>query len=761
MKTMDSLLLIFILACSSALLWLELPLLPLLLPFVVLVFYFGCKLKSNHLYKVTSALTGIAWMASVGYWDTYWQPSPQYYQQTVMVSGEVKTLLHGESGVRFNLAADRVAEESFHLSPVLIRLSWFKPDWKLEQGQRVTLQVKLKQPRGLANEFGFNYQQWLFAHQIKATGYVKSSVINVLKSTDKTQRQKLLDKIQTYQLKNEAWILALAIGYRGVLKPSDWELLQNTGTAHLIAISGLHIGMIAAATYFLVSLMIVLPVALFQKHNSFNVHYIALGMAVLSSLGYAWIAGFSLPTLRAFAMLALLWGLSILKWHWSFKRVFLVSMTMMILLFPLSLFSISFWFSFAAVAFIGLVFWRWPVNRTEYSLKNNLKVAIRIQLGLSLLMLPIVASQMGIMSLSAPVVNLVAVPVMSFLLLPLTLIATSLAAMGIDVSRVAFKWLDGIFDWFLLMLETANEVPISAIHIPGLSLWAWFGVFGIFVFWLLPRLPFNKTFLCVLCIPWFSELLAKPLGWQVDILDVGQGLSVLVSQERQVVLYDTGPAFPSGFNMGDAVIVPLLKGRGNNRIDKVIISHSDLDHRGGYPYLLKRIPVLETLSEESGCFAGKHWTTGILTWHVLWPLPEEAHQFSDNDSSCVVKVSDGKHSLLMTGDIETLAERQILNYYREDLSILQADVLVAPHHGSKTSSSEAFIEAVSPEVVVFSQGFNNRWGLPHDEVVRRYQAFGSRMLRTSDSGQISISFEPKMKIREYRKDIYPYWYANK
>jgi competence protein ComEC len=246
-------------------------------------------------------------------------------------------------------------------------------------------------------------------------------------------------------------------------------------------------------------------------------------------------------------------------------------------------------------------------------------------------------------------------------------------------------------------------------------------------------------------------------GWQVDVLDVGQGLSVLVSHDGSHILYDTGPSFPSGFNTADAAIIPLLKSRGIETIDLLIISHNDNDHAGGQSILLSAMNVKEVISSEDSCFNGWNRQFGELRFEALWP--EAPMSADENESSCVVKVSDSHHSLLLTGDIDKRVERKLIKLRGDKL---RSELIVVPHHGSNSSSSVAFIRQVSPRYAVFSQGFLNRWRFPRPEVVDRYANERVSMFSTSDAGQISFSFKStQTNISLFREDKYPYWYANR
>jgi competence protein ComEC len=239
-------------------------------------------------------------------------------------------------------------------------------------------------------------------------------------------------------------------------------------------------------------------------------------------------------------------------------------------------------------------------------------------------------------------------------------------------------------------------------------------------------------------------------------LDVGQGLSVLITREQHAILYDTGPSFPSGFNTAEAVILPLLQSRGINSLDLLIISHKDNDHAGGVNMLKSAIDIKQMISSEDYCFSGWQRKWLGLNMEALWPMT--AMSADENEASCVIKISDDEHSVLLTGDIGKQQERKLVTRYNEQL---HAKVLIAPHHGSNSSSSAIFINKVSPTYVVFSQGFLNRWSFPRKEVIQRYQDQQVSMLSTSKNGQITFIFKPSnIEVKRFRQDTYPYWYAN-
>jgi competence protein ComEC len=269
-----------------------------------------------------------------------------------------------------------------------------------------------------------------------------------------------------------------------------------------------------------------------------------------------------------------------------------------------------------------------------------------------------------------------------------------------------------------------------------------------------------KKYLCLLLLPLVSYLLTQRTNtWQIDILDVGQGVAAFISKNNSVIIYDVGASYPSGFNMANSVLLPILQARGFSTVDFVFISHADNDHAGSLPQLLKGIQVTEVLTNQDKCKQHFDISWQGLRIETLWP--DDSIKYNDNNGSCVIKISDQHHSILLPGDIDKSIERLLSDRYQRGLA---SDILLAPHHGSNTSSSSEFIQTVNAEYVVFSQGFMNRWRFPRQEVVDRYQTYNPVMFSTSSSGQVSFQIEynssAPITVKTFRQDIYPYWYAN-
>lgn len=710
-------------------------------------------------------LLGIVWMASVGHWQYSLQLSSEQTNQPVQIIGKVSSLVITEENIRFNINVTRIDDQHLFYAKTF-RLSWRDPAWQVQQGQQVKLLVKVKPPHGLANEAGFNYQQWLFSEGIVATGYVKAHVDNQLLHDVKTIRQVLLNRMLAFDLPHSSWLAALTFGYRGLLQPDDWQLVQKTGIAHLIAISGLHLALVASLSYVLIAWVGGGLVSRFYSLHHINLHNLAMLLTLFTTFAYSALAGFGLPTLRAWLMLCLFSVLFLRNKHLGAKSLILLGLSSFILLFPLSIFGLSFWLSFSAVIIICFVFWRWPVKKGGFSLNGILSGMVKVQLCLTALMLPLVAWQFSYISTVSPLVNLIAVPVVTMVLVPLCLLAVICLTVKPGWAFELFSWADLIVSYGLKFLNFALKLDGAYFNLPAFPAAVWFFVFlSVFCF-CLPSFWLNRKYLCLLLLPLGSYLFTQRTNvWQVDILDVGQGVAVLISKNNRVIIYDVGASYPSGFNMAGSVLLPILQARGLSIVDLVFISHGDNDHAGSLPQLLEGIEVSKVLTNQDSCQQGLDMNWQGLRVKAIWP--DSVLKYNDNNGSCVIKVSDKYHSILLPGDIDKSIEKQLVDLYPEQLP---ADILLAPHHGSNTSSSSEFIQAISAEYVVFSQGFMNRWHFPRQEVLERFQQVNdkggtqSQLFTTSDSGQVSFIMQydvPKpILVKTFRQDIYPYWYAN-
>jgi competence protein ComEC len=779
-----------------------------------------CLIKRLRIYS--GLFLGCAWVLSAGFaYQNIWQvndidPSA-FFGKTITVKGVIanipKTLSQKTKNEeiiknvsRFNFIVEEVNQQKLKKN-IKIRLRWDHKSLELssltkkkaiKQGQQWQLNVRIKPAHGFANVGGFSYQTWLRQKELHATGYVKNTLKNKLIQTQPSYRQQLYlqlnELINSLALKSEMdhFIFALTFGERGKITPEQWQVLQATGTQHLMAISGLHLGLIASGAYALMVMCFrYLPfhLLLTQKATFWlvqkNSHLVVFAFSSLIALFYAYLAGFSLPTLRALVMMQIFIGAKLLAVKLTITRWLLLSIVCIILLSPFSLFSVSFWLSVYAVTLILLIIWRCRklISSSGHSKLAKTKAWLSslfiVQLGLTLFMLPVAALLNHQLPLSALLANIVAVPWMSFTAIPLCLMSVvampfsetlALFFLELSLSSLDFiwQWLSYLSSQPWLLIEVSHQTLVIILALSGLTFVSYF-----------LALPKKTLGTSILLISLFSFVYfiyyQESYDWQVSVLDVGQGLSIVIERNGRAILYDTGASYPSGFNLAESVVFPYLQYRGITTIDYLLLSHADNDHAGGLAFINKQMATnkisvneikynqpLEDLGkynfpEIQSCKQGDDFTWQGLTFSVLWPA---VIQDKENDNSCVINISDGKYNVLLTGDISRKVERLLVT--NNELVIkLKADVIVAPHHGSKTSSSIRFIKGVSPDAVIFSAGFMNRWKMPNKTVLKRYQQLKVNQYSTAEQGMIQIKVaEQSLKIESYREDINPYWFAN-
>lgn len=634
--------------------------------------------------------------------------------------------------------------------PRRIRLSWHEPSILPRIGETWHLRVRLRPPRGFANSGLFDYEGWLFQHGIGATGYVVPSSKNreLLEHAEQPipkLRGRLAERLLRTLPADEASavLLALTVGSRHLLGPEQWQQFARTGTSHLMAISGLHIGL-AAGGAFVLSQILLLPWA-----RRINVRDWAGSVALCAALGYVLISGLAIPARRAAVMLVLVWGALICRLEARAERILLLTALLTCLMDPLSIFSGSYMLSFAAV--LTLV---WTAKRSLAPVAENMGIAVRMMRGgkrlvvlqvlLLLGLLPVAAALFGQVSAAAPAVNTLMLPIFSFLVVPAALLGLvlggALSAVGdmllwiaYYATRAALVVVAEAATWPLAALKTAalrwHLIPIALLSVTWVMLPP--GFLGRAIAW-----P------AALFLVFYKPATPMPSCFNVHVLDVGQGFAALVQTSNSTLLYDAGPRFMSGADTGTLVVVPYLESLGIRELDTLVISHGDLDHSGGSAAVVERFPN-STLAvgelrnapakQAELCVAGQRWTWDGVEFRFLQPAAQNRGE--GNDSSCVMRVSAGANSVLFTGDIERPVERQLL---REGL-LEGATVAMVPHHGSRTSSGADFVASLRPQLAVVSSGYLNRWGFPKADVVGRWQAVGAEVLNTADSGAITFS----------------------
>ncbi len=658
-------------------------------------------------------------------------------------------------------------------APRHVRLNWYKNAPELSVGDRWQLTVRLKRPHGFMNPGGFDYEGWLFQQRIQATGYIRDSDGNRLLASDAMHyplqrlRQSLASAIST-QL-NEAdfrgIITALAIGERQAISQPQWEVLRKTGTIHLVAISGLHIGLVAGMVFILVQF-------LWPRVANATIYWpaprVAAVAGLLAATFYAALAGFTIPTQRALVMVAVVMLMLFLQRQRRFSDTLALALMVVLVIDPFVVMSAGFWLSFGAVAAIIFamsgrlarrdLWWRWG----------------RVHVVVAVALLPLLLLTFQQLPLLSPVANFVAVPWVSFVVVPLVLLGTScvlyfpeIGSLLLDAASTALSFL-----WPFLELIEAQEQGLWLQHPP--PKWTLIPALVGTLLLLAPRGLPGRWLGIIWLLPLLLVTPVRPADgdWWFTLLDVGQGLAAVVQTKNHTLVYDTGPRFSDSFDTGSAVVIPFLNSVGVKRVDMLVIGHGDNDHMGGARSVMSQIAVSQVISSvpervtwqqtAARCVSGDEWQWDNVRFEILHP---PAQGFKGNDASCVLRVSSvddtGRHgsSLLLTGDIEASAERALLN---ERPGKLMARVVVAPHHGSKSSSSQAFIVASAPHYVLFPAGYLNRYNFPHPEVIQRYQQQGSEMLTSAAAGAITFHFNNEGDVRSierYRYQNKRYWHS--
>ena len=686
-----------------------------------------------------------------------------------------------ERGTRFQLEVEQVLTPEA-VVPRNISLTWYieagrkgeasTPPPSIEPGQRWRLTVRLRRPHGSANPHGFDFEAWALERNIRATGYVRFKGVNqkqavaasgVMFAIDR-MRMDIRQRMQA-ALGDQPYagvLVALAIGEQNAIPAAQWKTFWRTGTGHLMSISGLHITMVAALMYWLAfRLWVRLP----QLTARMPAQRIAALVGALTALAYSLIAGFSVPTQRTFFMLLVVAVALVLGRGLSASRILAFAMFGVVLLDPWCVLAPGFWLSFGAVAMIFYV----SANRTGRP--SVLSVALRTQLAVTLGLLPMTLALFQEVSVISPIANAIAIPVISWVVVPVTLLGALLPLGLADLLLHLAHWVMSLtYDVLLWLAALPNAVWQSHAPAPWTVVVAMLGVAVI----MLPRgLPWRWLGALAL-LPMFMVLPPgpKPGELWLTLLDVGQGLATVVRTATHTMVYDTGPKWNPDADSGNRIIVPYLRGEGIRTLDALVVTHDDEDHSGGArsvidarnpKWVLTSAPLtrdyLSGAAEVMRCEVGDGWRWDGVEFDVLHPhAAAYDEQRKTNNLGCVVKITAPGGSVLMTGDIEKLAESELL---ARSADALRSDVLMVPHHGSKTSSTEAFLDAVQPKLALLPVGYRNRFRHPHPDVQARYDARKIPLRRTDWDGAITLKFAPdaagKPSIDGFRAQKQRYW----
>lgn len=753
-------------------------------------------------------LLGFCWAGNMAQGRLAEGLDPAMEGRDVRVAGVISGLPQRlDNGLRFEFEVERLekvdqADQTTGLPeaglPGPLLLSWYQrrgrvsshragdepdvaglPD--LRVGQRWSLTVRLKRPHGNVNPHGFDYEAWLLEQGIRATGHVRASrehrLLDEFVATPGIWVEHVRESIRARferQLAGRPYagvLTALVMGDQRAIDARQWQQFSRTGITHLVSISGLHVTMLAGLAYAMVGVFWRRWPALMLRCPAQRASVVA---GFLAAFAYCLIAGFAVPAQRTLYMLAVA---ALALWTGrttTVSRVLMLALLPVLLIDPWAVLMPGFWLSFGAV---GVLFY---VATGRLGQEHWLRAWGRTQWAVTLGSLPLLLLMFQQFSLVSPLANAVAIPVVSFIVTPLAL-ASVLPFLSFLL--IPAEW---VFEWLMWLVSWLADWPWAVWQqaAPPTGLWL-AGLAGC-VWLLLPR-GFPARWLGAFALlPLLTYLPPRPAegAARVTVLDVGQGLAVHVQTARHDLVYDTGPVYTAEADAGNRVLLPYLRAVGVFSLDGVVVTHRDTDHSGGAESLLDGLPVgwlMSSLEFEHplsampvralSCQAGQAWVWDGVRFTVLHPA---AAQYAlpgrkTNDMSCVIRVATAGGSLLLTSDIEAVSESGILTraLASGQGDLLRSAVLLAPHHGSRTSSSPAFIEAVGAKTVIFPVGYRNAFGHPRAEVVERYRDTGAALRRTDAEGALVVNLPESpadaggggVSVQGERARHPRYWYA--
>ena len=666
----------------------------------------------------------------------------------IVVEGQIADLpRRDEKRTRFDFHIQKIYDKSGNaipsIPPLVARISDYhrdkNPHPQIRNGAQLQVKVRLRPPTVSANPHGFEYADLLFARNIQLLGYVRDRKSIVVLAPGESWRENLRERImKTAPPPQNGLLAAFVVGDRSGISQESYEILRRAGIAHLVSVSGAHIALAAGFAALLAAL-------LWRRSPRLTAIMPAGKAALLAALplalGYALLAGFGVPVRRSFLMLALAAIVVLSGRTPAVAPGLAIAALVIVFADPWAAISPGFWMSFALVAAVVAAFaalgsrplWRFA----------------RMQALVSIFAIPLTLLFFNEASLISPIANFIAVPIVGFAVLPMALADVFLPGDYLwRISGFILKNLWSAMRWM-------SELQFAAWS-PAAAPWWLFAAAAFGGGWILGPIGFPFKWAG---LPPIAALLlwnpSPPENMQVVFLNAGQGTAAIVRAGGKTLLYDAGPPFA-----GRLIVAPFLRGEGARKVDAMVVSHDDSDHRGGAADILRMFPVENLFAsfpmdadgaEFARCEAGKRWRWGETEFVFLHPHPDDyGRGFSDNAMSCVLKAESPWGSVLLTGDIPEGTEFALAERAGGALS---ADVLLAAHHGSRYSTTDVFLNLVSPRTAVFSVGANNRFGHPHADALSRAKNAGAEILRTDLHGAIVVDFlEDGIKVRKWRTE---------
>jgi competence protein ComEC len=729
-------------------------------------------MRRSYARVLAGTLAGFCWAALIAHLALRHELDPANEGRDITVIGTIDSLPYQfEQGARFNFKVEHSIGD--FAAPPRVALAWYGEAVDVQPGQRWQLAVRLQRPHGNANPYGFDYEAWLLEQGLRATGYIRTeggrnrkldefvpTPSNLVERCRALLRSRIADALANKEYKGV--IVALVIGDQRGIGQSDWALFNRTGIGHLVSISGLHITMVAG-------LFALLAAALWRRSFYTKAQLpllipaqkVAALVGVVVALTYVLLAGFGIPAQRTLYMIAVvsaaLWSGRIT----GVSHVLCVALGVVVLLDPWAMLWPGFWLSFGAVAVI--------LFATAGRQLSPIWLALRTQYVVTIGLVPLSLALFAQVSVVGPIANALAIPLISFVVTPLSLVGSLLP-------QPLIGWVLGVAHWCVEMLALflgwIGNAHWSVWAAPVPPAWVFVLATAGTVWALAPR-GWPRRWIGLLA--WAPLIAAKPDypapgHMVVTAFDVGQGTALLIETSRHRLLYDTGPAYTPESNGGNRVIAPYLRARGITNLDAMVVSHADADHAGGALAMLEAIdvdwtvsslpmehPIVAASGRHTRCEAGQQWQWDGVQFELLHP---DAASYAEtkvktNALSCVLKVSLAGHSILLAGDIEAAQEAELLSRTSQGMA---ANVLLVPHHGSGTSSTQPFLEAVRPSLAIYQLGYRNRFHHPQRQVVGRYASLGVLGLRTDQHGAITVHFSEKITVQHYREQHRRYWH---
>lgn len=756
--------------------------------------------------RAARTLLMISFACGLGFFLSAWQAEqrlavtlPDTWQgRDIEVVGVVSDLPHAnERGLRFAFDVEKTLTAGVTVPAHLYLSTYFDSrsvPLQIHAGERWKFTLRLKQPHGSSNPHSFDFELWALENNVRAVGYVHHSGkllaghpkghnvrLDALADGLLYRIQSLREDVRTRfkatlgSAPYAGVLTALAIGDHGSIPHAQWQIFTRTGINHLVSISGLHITMLSSVAF-------AFAYWLWRRSTRATLwlpaRKAAASAALLVALGYALLSGFGVPAQRTVYMVAAVAAALWLNRNFSLGQILSIALLGVLIPDPWAVLSPGFWLSFGAVALIlyvtahriGDVHWLPEAGQGMMHILNYplrvLREYATVQWAMSIGLIPLLLGLFQQASLVSPLANAFAIPLVSLIIVPLTLLG---ALLPLDTPL----WLaHGVMAGTMIPLQKLSALPdaLWTQHAPP----AWSVVTGMLgVLWILLPRGFPARWLgLLLMLPMFlNNPEAPPSGSvRLTIFDVGQGLSVAAQTRHHALLYDTGPDFSGDADSGNRILVPGLRSMGISSLDGLMLSHDDIDHTGGTASVLQSMPVgwvsfsqpitqLKTVSTSSfetrRCHEGVNWEWDGVKFEVLHPNALTGGKAHDNEMSCVLRIGTGKQHILLTGDIAKRSEQRLLKEHEEQLS---ANLLVVPHHGSASSSSVGFVAAVLPDYTVFTSGYRNRFGHPKADIQQRYADSGARLLRSDQDGAILVEMNAQaLSVESYRQTHRRYW----